>query len=62
MLQIIIFSFNRALQLDTLLTSLVEHWKSPDYCVDVLYNTTDEEFEKAIKEFESLIDAELIEQ
>ena len=47
MLQIIIFSFNRALQLDTLLTSLVEHWKSPEYCVDVLYNTTDEEYGKA---------------
>lgn len=47
MLQIIIFSFNRALQLDTLLTSLVEHWKSPDYCIDVLYNTTDKDYEKA---------------
>ena len=47
MLQIIIFSFNRALQLDTLLTSLVKHWKAPEYCVDVLYNTTDEEYEKA---------------
>lgn len=47
MLQIIIFSFNRALQLDTLLTSLVECWIVPDYCVDVLYNTTDEEYEEA---------------
>lgn len=49
MLQIVIFSFNRALQLDTLLTSLVEHWKSPDYCVDVLYNTSYEDYEKGYR-------------
>ncbi len=49
MLQIIIFSFNRALQLDTLLSSLTEHWKSPDYCIDVLYNSTGEDYEKAYR-------------
>ena len=45
MIQIIIFSFNRALQLDTLLRSLVMHWKSPDYCVDIIYNSSDDFFQ-----------------
>ncbi len=49
MLQIIIFSYNRALQLDTLLTSLFEHWKSIKICVDVLYNNSSEDYEKAYK-------------
>lgn len=46
MIQIIIFSFNRALQLDTLLSSLNEYWKNPNYQIDVLYNTSDADFEK----------------
>lgn len=46
MVQIIIFSFNRALQLDTLLSSLKEYWKEPNYNIDILYNTSDKEFEK----------------
>ena len=46
MLQIIIFSFNRAMQLDTLLTSFCKHWKSPSYQVDVIYNTSDKYFQK----------------
>lgn len=37
MLQIIIFSFNRAIQLDTLLSSFVEYWKNPSYQVDIIY-------------------------
>ncbi len=47
MLHIIIFSFNRALQLDTLLTSLTEQWKEPEYCVDVIYNTSGDDYETA---------------
>ncbi len=46
MLQIIIFSFNRAMQLDTLLTSLKEMWLQPAYSVEVLYNTSTKDFEK----------------
>ena len=46
MLQIVVFSFNRAMQLDTLLTSLVEKWKSPSYELYVLYNTSNSFFEK----------------
>lgn len=46
MLQIVIFSFNRAIQLDTLIFSFLRHWKSPEYRIDVLYNTSSEEFEK----------------
>ena len=49
MLQIIIFSFNRAIQLDTLLTSFCEHWKSPTYQVDVIYNTSNEFFEEGYR-------------
>lgn len=46
MLQIIIFSFNRAIQLDTLLSSFTEYWKNPSYQVDVIYNTSDDFFQK----------------
>lgn len=46
MLQIIIFSFNRAIQLDALLASLTHYWESPDYLLDVVYNTSSESFEK----------------
>ena len=46
MLHIIIFSFNRALQLDTLLTSLIQNWKAPEYKIDVIYNTTDYDYQK----------------
>lgn len=46
MLQIIIFSFNRALQLDTLIRSLKAKWNNPTYRIDVIYNTTDSNFEK----------------
>ena len=49
MLQIIIFSFNRALQLDTLLSSIVEHWKVPDFRIDVIYNTSDADYERAYR-------------
>lgn len=53
MLQTIIFSFNRALQLDTLITSMIENWQNPQYCIDVIYNTSDQEFQKG---YDILID------
>ena len=46
MLQIIIFSFNRAIQLDALLTSYRQFWKNSRTKVDVIYNTSKEEFQK----------------
>lgn len=46
MLQIIIFSFNRAIQLDALLTSIVRHWKSPEYQLDIVYNASSDSFHK----------------
>lgn len=46
MIQIIIFSFNRALQLDTLIASIVEKWQAPKYKIDVIYNTSDKDFQK----------------
>lgn len=47
MLQIIIFSFNRAIQLDTLLTSIVKHWKNPEYQLDIVYNVSSDSFHKS---------------
>ena len=47
MLQIIIFSYNRALQLDTLITSFIEKWQAPQYYVDIIYNSSDKDFQKA---------------
>lgn len=49
MLQIIVFSFNRAIQLDTLLTSLNNHWKTPDYQVDVIYNSSNDFFQEGYR-------------
>lgn len=46
MLQIIVFSFNRAIQLDTLLTSFQKYWKIPSYQLDVIYNSSNENFQK----------------
>ena len=46
MLQIIIFSFNRALQLDTLITSIIEKWQNPLYKIDIIYNTSHNDFQK----------------
>lgn len=53
MLQIVIFSFNRALQLDTLITSLKEQWKQPAYQLDVLYNSSSDAFQQG---YEQLIE------
>lgn len=45
-LQIIIFSFNRAMQLDTLLSTLIENWECPEYKIDVIYNYSTADFGK----------------
>lgn len=52
MIQIVVFSFNRAIQLDTLLTSIMNKWTSPDYSVDIVYNTSNDFFQKG---YEKLI-------
>jgi len=44
MLQVIIFSFNRALQLKTLLDSMSHYIECTNYTVDVLYNVSSDEF------------------
>lgn len=46
MLQIIIFSFNRAIQLDVLLTSLKRRWKTPQYQVDIIFNCSTDNYQK----------------
>lgn len=46
MIQIIAFSFNRAMQLDTLLSTLIENWESPEYKIDVIYNYSTDDFGK----------------
>lgn len=45
MIQVIVFSFNRALQLDTLLCTMLEHWKQPSFELDVVYNTSSLDFQ-----------------
>lgn len=44
MLQIICFSFNRAMQLDTMLTSFKNKWIGPQYHFDVIYNYSNDSF------------------
>lgn len=46
MLQIIVFSFNRPMQLDTLLSSLVENWVFPIFKLDVIYNDSNDAFQR----------------
>lgn len=46
MLDIIIFSFNRAMQLETLLSSIRRYWKKPVYNIVVIYNTSNNEFQR----------------
>ena len=46
MLQIIVFSFNRAIQLDALLTSFQQHWHTARTVVDVIYNTSSDPFQE----------------
>lgn len=53
MIQIIIFSFNRALQLDALLTSIKKFWNNTGYKLTVLYNTTNSDFQKGYELLQS---------
>lgn len=41
MIEIIIFSYNRAMQLNTLLKSIKRHWESHSYQISILYNCSD---------------------
>ena len=45
MLQIIVFSFNRAIQLDALINSIFNKWKDVEILIDVIYSSSDEVFE-----------------
>lgn len=45
MLQIVIFSYNRAMQLDALLESVKKYLLWQDYEIDVLYNTSDNKYQ-----------------
>ena len=49
MIQIIVFSFNRALQLDALLASVQQHWRKTAHRLAVLYNTSNDEFQTGYK-------------
>lgn len=49
MIQIIVFSFNRALQLDALLASIQQHWSKTTHQLAVLYNTSNDEFQSGYK-------------
>ena len=46
MLQIIIFSFNRAIQLDALIASYKRYWKTSGCKIDVVYNTSSADFQR----------------
>lgn len=46
MIQIIVFSFDRALQLEALLSSVRRYWTRTAYALTVVYNTTGEDFER----------------
>lgn len=46
MTSIVIFSFNRAMELDTLVQSIIKYWETSDLRIFVIYNTTDEPYEK----------------
>ena len=50
MIQIIVFSFNRAMQLDTLLSSLIAYWEKPEYKIDVVYNYSSKSFGDAYEQ------------
>lgn len=45
MIQIIVFSFNRALQLDALLASIQQHWSKTTHQLTVLYNTSNDKYQ-----------------
>lgn len=49
MIQIIVFSFNRTLQLDALLSSIKQYWTNTEYQLSVLYNTSNKEYQTGYK-------------
>lgn len=54
-LQIIIFSYNRAMQCSALLDSIKQYWKKPqDITKIVLYNTSDESLEKGYERMKDI--------
>lgn len=46
-MQIIIFSYNRAMQLEALLQSINKYWDNNNYQIDVLYNTSSNKYQEA---------------
>lgn len=46
MIVLIVFSYNRALQLEALLRSIETFWECPKYRISVVYNTSCEDFQK----------------
>lgn len=55
-MQIIIFSYNRALQLSALLNSIKDNWKDIEYHIDIIYNTSNETFERGYQLLKQTID------
>jgi hypothetical protein len=51
-MNIIVFSYNRALQLHAFLSSFYKHFKTPDYELNVIYNSGGGDFEKAYLELQ----------
>ena len=56
-MHIIIFSYNRAMQLDALLTSIAFYWKYPDIKIHVLYNASDDNFNNGYERLKKLYSA-----
>lgn len=64
-LLIIIFSFNRAMQLDCLLRTTFKHLKHPDYEIRIIYNATGKHhngYEKLIEKYSSHKNIEFIKE
>ncbi len=49
MVSIIVFSFNRAMQLDALIHSIIEYWDVTKIKIVVIYNTTNDFYEQGYK-------------
>lgn len=62
MIKIIVFSYNRAMQLQALLESIQQFWKVYSYSVDVIYNTSNQEFEKGYDILKNLYDAQWLKE
>lgn len=48
-MNIIIFSYNRAMQLSALIDSILKYYQGDDFSIKVLYNSSNEEFEEGYK-------------